>query len=133
MVSSANAATPQDLNLDDLELLHNFCTFTYTTMSDDGAVRNFWKYTVVRIGVCCDYVMRAILAVSALHMAHHQPERRVFFINRAITYHQISSRTAMRLMTGLKPEDRENLWLFSMLTVIFGMWSLIFLHDTENS
>lgn len=127
VLSSTNAATSQDLNLHDLELLHNFCTFTYTTLSNDGALRNFWKYTVVRLGVSCDYVMRAILAVSALHMALHQPIRKDFLINHAITYHQIASRTAMQLMISIKPEDRENLWIFSILTMYFGV-SISFRH-----
>lgn len=99
--------------------------FTYTTLSEDAAVRNFWKYTVVRLGVNCDYVMRCILAVSALHMAHYQPEKRDFFVSRAIAYHQTASRTATRLISEMKPEDRENLWIFSILTIYFGGCILI--------
>ncbi|KAL1901312.1 hypothetical protein Cpir12675_000545 [Ceratocystis pirilliformis] len=90
-----------DLNLVDLELLHNFTTSTYATLSSDPSVRNVWRITVARFGVQCEYVMRSILAVSALHIAHHKPQKRDFYFSRALAYHQLASRAATPLMTSL--------------------------------
>ncbi|KAF9875546.1 C6 zinc finger protein [Colletotrichum karsti] len=109
------------LNLVDLELMHNFTTFAYTTLSTDAVVRQMWKVPVVRLALECDYVMRALLSVSALHLAHHRPERRDFFISRALTYHQMASRTAMGLMGALDGENCEKLYLFSVLTIFFAL------------
>ncbi|KAK2732147.1 C6 zinc finger protein [Colletotrichum kahawae] len=109
------------LNLIDLELMHNFTTFAYTTLSTDPVVRQMWKVPVVRLALECDYVMRALLSVSALHLAHHRPERRDFFISRALTYHQMASRTAMGLMGALDGENCEKLYLFSVLTIFFAL------------
>ncbi|TDZ71780.1 putative transcriptional regulatory protein [Colletotrichum trifolii] len=109
------------LNLTDLELMHNFTTFAYTTLSSDPVVRQMWKVPVVRLALECDYVMRALLAVSALHLAHNRPERRDFFISRALTYHQMASRTAMGLMGSLDGENCEKLYLFSVLTIFFAL------------
>ncbi|OLN87849.1 hypothetical protein CCHL11_00548, partial [Colletotrichum chlorophyti] len=109
------------LNLVDLELMHNFTTFAYTTLSTDPVVRQMWKVPVVRLALECDYVMRALLSVSALHLAHNRPERRDFFISRALTYHQMASRTAMGLMGALDDENSEKLYLFSVLTIFFAL------------
>ncbi|EXF76623.1 hypothetical protein CFIO01_12700 [Colletotrichum fioriniae PJ7] len=110
------------LNLIDLELMHNFTTFAFNTLSTDPVVRQMWKVPVVRLALECDYVMRALLSVSALHLAHNRPERRDFFISRALTYHQMASRTAMGLMGALDGENCEKLYLFSVLTIFFGMF-----------
>ncbi|CAM1505215.1 Fc.00g108520.m01.CDS01 [Cosmosporella sp. VM-42] len=64
--------------------------------------------------------MRSLLAVSALHMAQHRPERKDFYVAHAILYHQIASRTAIELMRNMETEDAEALWIFSVLTVYFG-------------
>ncbi|KXH35844.1 hypothetical protein CSIM01_00558 [Colletotrichum simmondsii] len=109
------------LNLIDLELMHNFTTFAFNTLSTDPVVRQMWKVPVVRLALECDYVMRAMLSVSALHLAHHRPERRDFFISRALTYHQMASRTAMGLMGALDGENCEKLYLFSVLTIFFAL------------
>ncbi|UQC77622.1 uncharacterized protein CLUP02_03091 [Colletotrichum lupini] len=109
------------LNLIDLELMHNFTTFAFNTLSTDPVVRQMWKVPVVRLALECDYVMRALLSVSALHLAHNRPERRDFFISRALTYHQMASRTAMGLMGALDGENCEKLYLFSVLTIFFAL------------
>ncbi|KAJ4285983.1 hypothetical protein N0V88_008170 [Collariella sp. IMI 366227] len=89
-ISPANASTPQpgpamippeggNLPLLELELLHNFTTKTYKTLTTDPSVWEFWRDDVVQLGLSCDYIMRAVLAVSALHLAYHRPERRDFY------------------------------------------------------
>ncbi|KAL5612780.1 hypothetical protein BROUX41_004135 [Berkeleyomyces rouxiae] len=114
-----------ELNLVDLELLHNFTTSTYATLSSDPGVRDVWRINVVRFGVQCEYVMRSILAVSALHIAHHKPQKRDFYFSRALAYHQMASRAATPLMSNLatSSEGWEYLYLFSTLTIFFSLGS----------
>lgn len=111
-----------ELNLIDLELLHNFTTATFATLSSDNLVRDVWRINAVRLGVQCDYVMRSILAVSALHIAHHRPDKRDFYFSRALAYHQLASRTATPLLGNLATsrDGWEYLYLFSTLTVFFS-------------
>jgi len=79
--------------------------------------------TVVEIGLRCDYIMRAVLAISALHLAYHRPDRRDFYTAQGIVLHQRAARSAMRFIapSGIDSlDDKVNLFLFSMLTVYFG-------------
>ena len=108
----------------ELELLHNFTTKTYTTLTTDSSVWSFWRDDVVQLGLTCDYIMRAVLAVSALHLASQRPDRRDFYVAEGILLHQKASRAAMHVMATegdkIDKDQGANLFLFSMLTLFFG-------------
>ncbi|KAL2752739.1 hypothetical protein ACRALDRAFT_1072597 [Sodiomyces alcalophilus JCM 7366] len=109
-----------DLDMLDLELMHNFTSFTYATLSSDATVRDMFRTSVVRMALDCDYVMRSLLAVSALHLAHFRPDRREkLYVARACMHHRAASQSAVPLLLHLKREDCENLYLFSILTIYF--------------
>lgn len=79
-----------------LELLHNFTTRTFATMSDSIIIRDFYRLSAVQLGLRCDYIMRTVLAVSALHLAYHRPEMRDHYRSLAMTHHQVASRDASK-------------------------------------
>lgn len=80
--------------METLELLHNFTTMTFATLSDSVIIRDFYRVSAVQLGLSCDYIMRAVLAVSALHLAYHRPERREHYHSLAMMHHQVASRDA---------------------------------------
>ncbi|KAL2023299.1 hypothetical protein VTK56DRAFT_3037 [Thermocarpiscus australiensis] len=127
--SYANPALEMEgLPVLELELLHNFTTNTYSTLTADGSLWTFWRDDVVQLGVRSDhdYIMRAVLAISALHLAYHRPDRRDFYTAQGILLHQRASRSAMRFMVADKEMDKDqaaSLFLFSMLTMFFALAS----------
>jgi hypothetical protein len=127
-LESGPARDNGDLPLLELELLHNFSTLTYSTLAADPDVADFWRVTVVQIGLRCDYIMRAVLAISALHLAYHRPDRRDFYTAQGILFHQRAARSAMQFIAPEgrveKLDDAVNLFLFSMLTIYFGVSSI---------
>ncbi|KAL1835510.1 hypothetical protein VTJ49DRAFT_6583 [Mycothermus thermophilus] len=109
----------------ELELLHNYTTQTYRTLTADP-IWDFWRDDVVRLGLRCEYVMQTVLAVSALHLAFLRPDRRDEYITEGIMLHQRASRSAMRVMAageGLDSEQAASLFVFSMLTMFFALGS----------
>lgn len=82
----------------ELELLHNFTTLTYTTLAASPAIAEFWRVTVVQVGLRCSYIMRSILALSALHLAYHRPAQRDRYTAAGIELHRRAARTAMGYM-----------------------------------
>ena len=104
----------------DLELLLNYTTSTYSTFSNDRLVQDFWRHTVPDMGLQCDFVMRCVLALSALHIASYRPDRREFYISTALRHHQLASRKAMFLLGHVTEETAENLFIFSILTICVG-------------
>ncbi|GAW14073.1 hypothetical protein ANO14919_034650 [Xylariales sp. No.14919] len=112
--------SPVDLNLDHLELLHNYTTSTYATLSESPALRDFYRITAVQVGLKCDYVMRALLAISSLQLAYYRPHMREHYQSVAMHHHQIASRVAINLMQDVNPSTAENLFLFSVLTIFYA-------------
>jgi hypothetical protein len=123
--TSAAEYEHDDLPLLELELLHNFATQTYSTLTADPSISNFWRATVVEIGLRCDYIMRSVLAISALHLAYHRPDRRDFYTAQGILLHQRAARSAVRFIRSAETnlDDAVNLFLFSMLTIFFALAS----------
>lgn len=72
------------------------------------------------MGLQCDFVMRSVLSLSALHLAFYRPERREFYVSTGLRYHQLASRKAMHLLGHVTEESAENLFVFSILTICVG-------------
>lgn len=102
-------------------------------MSNDAAIRNIWKTAIVRKALSCDFVMRALLAVSATHMAAYRPDQKHHYLSHGIAYHDIASRKAITLMGEMRTEDLEDLWIFSVLTMYFGKRAFSLLKDFQSS
>ena len=62
------------LNMEHLELLHQFITNTYTTFSDLEDVQTVWRTSIPRLAFLHPYLMYELLAISALHLAYCRPE-----------------------------------------------------------
>lgn len=125
--STPRADEPDELPLSELELLHYYSTRTYSTLTADPSLWDFWRDHVVQLGLTCDYVMRAVLAVSALHLAYHRPDRRDHYTAQGILLHQKASRSAMRCMAAagrdMDKDEAASLFVFSMLTIFFALAS----------
>lgn len=104
----------------DLELMHNYSVATYATLSNNHMLRELWKGTVPKVGLSCDYIMQSVLAISALHIAHYNPEKRNYYVAKALSYHRLASQSAMCTMDAITPESAETLILFSILTIYIG-------------
>ncbi|KAI1046442.1 hypothetical protein LB505_013158 [Fusarium chuoi] len=115
----ASGAAP-NLGLLDLELMHNFSTSTYATLSNDLAIRDLWRIRIVRLCLNCDYAMLAILSVSALHLSHFSVERREFLRERAITYHNQALSIAAGFIDAYNERNAQHLFAFSILTIYYS-------------
>ncbi|KAM5376458.1 hypothetical protein ACJZ2D_005512 [Fusarium nematophilum] len=107
----------------DMELLHNFCTSTFATLSDDPLIRDLWRVRVVKLCFSCDCAMLALLSVSALHLAQFSSRRIDLLRERAITCHNKASGIATKYMSNLDQDNTEGLFAFSILTIYFAFAS----------
>ena len=64
-----------------------------------------WRITVPQIGFSYEFVMRNILALSALHLAYMNPAKRDFYIPQAVLQHQTAVRAAIGLLTQVTEEN----------------------------
>jgi len=116
-------AQSSELNLLDLELLHNFTTATAATLHTDSALKELWKINVPKIGFRYEFVMRGILSLSALHLARYQPEKRDIYLSQAMHHHDFGLRIATSVLSNANEDNASAVYIFSALTLFFTLAS----------
>jgi hypothetical protein len=71
---------------------------------------------VPRIGFTAPYTLRAILAISALHLAVLRPGKRELYIAQASEHHDAALRLATPVIPNINHENAPPLFLFSALS-----------------
>lgn len=111
------------LNLWDLELLHNYTTHTATTLHTDHTARILFQITVPQLGFEHEFVMRGVLAISALHLARFKPEKRDFYMSLAVRHQEIGLRTATSIIPSITEENCSAVYIFSTMAFFFALAS----------
>lgn len=116
-VSCASAVDNAPLNMTDLFLLHHFTTVTARSLCPWHAdVQQWWTHEVPRVAVRHPFVMRSLLTLAGLHVAHlcelgevgddvpqsaDGTDTRAFHIARAIEQHKLAGQTAASMLSTL--------------------------------
>ncbi|KKY18873.1 putative c6 transcription factor [Diplodia seriata] len=59
-----------ELNMADLELLHHFTVTTAYTLGATAELQTWWRIEVPHLAISHPFVMRALLSLSGIHLAH---------------------------------------------------------------
>lgn len=104
----------------DLELLHNFTTSTCYTLSSKPDLKSLWQVVIPQLAFSQDFLMRGLLAISALHLAHFAPqEKRGRFAAQA-AMQQDRALTAVRpAMSNVTKDNCDALFVFSTTVIVF--------------
>lgn len=105
----------------DLELMHNYTSSTANSLNDSLIVRSIFRISVPKLCFTHPWLMRNLLAISALHLAHFTPSRREHLISYALQQHQAASQKAGEILANVTSENCVPLYLFSVLTYMFAM------------
>ncbi|KIW75671.1 hypothetical protein Z517_10413 [Fonsecaea pedrosoi CBS 271.37] len=89
-----------NLNMQHLELLHQFLTSTYKTFHAEGPVQYIWQGTVVRMALSFPFLMHELLAISALHLAYTKPDD-------ATWYHTASTELQTLALNKFNSAERD--------------------------
>ncbi|KAI8150611.1 Sterol uptake control protein 2 [Colletotrichum sp. SAR 10_70] len=74
--SGDSQGVPQADWLTDMQLVHHFTSNTAHTLSENPDFIHLWTTTVPQIAFANDFLLHGILAVSAIHLSHLNPEKR---------------------------------------------------------
>lgn len=105
------------MNLQDLGLIHNYSLHTASTLHSDLAIKAMMRVNVPELGLEYEFVMRGILAISALHLAHLRPKRREYYLAQAAHHQEIGLREATSLLPYLNEENCSAIYIFSAFTL----------------
>ncbi|KAG8159625.1 hypothetical protein KVR01_010262 [Diaporthe batatas] len=107
--------------LEHMELLHHYTASTSLTLSSNAPAMQVWQDRVPRIALRTDYVLHALLAVSALHLSHLRPHARMSYWATGVKlYHGALSKAQLE-MENVTEENCTAVYVFSTLT---GFYSL---------
>jgi hypothetical protein len=79
--------------------------------------------TVCQVGFSHEFVLRGLLAIAALHLAHLRPSRKEFYLARGNMHHQLGLRMATSLLSSMNAENCTPLCIFSATAILFAMAS----------
>lgn len=102
----------------DLELMHQWTTSTYQTLTGLEEVRQILKLTIPKMAFTHTYLMHEILALSASHLAYLQPDHRHAYSMLA-THHQNIAINIMRMeLSSITSENCHALFVTSSLVAL---------------
>ncbi|KAL8778896.1 MAG: hypothetical protein Q9194_001736 [Teloschistes cf. exilis] len=112
-----------DLQMGDLELLHQFATETCYTTSNKKDSHDLWRVTVCKEGLNHEFLMRGILAIAALHLGHLRPDQAHEYQNIAAN-HQDKALSVFRVnVPNVTESNCHAFFALSSLIVVYGFAS----------
>ncbi|KAL5320072.1 hypothetical protein ACEPPN_013132 [Leptodophora sp. 'Broadleaf-Isolate-01'] len=119
----SNISQVPQLNILDLELLHHFSTSTGVSLSTNPIIQAMWGIRTPQIAFSNEFVMRGILAVSALHLARLRPERSKVYVPYSLQQYQAALQEAATILPEVTAENCTALQLSAVLTLIYTFGS----------
>ncbi|KAL3476773.1 hypothetical protein BJX99DRAFT_227315 [Aspergillus californicus] len=121
MEPSATGSPSRELNIQDLELMMQWCTTTHRSVSRNSTVECIWQAVVPREAMNHQFLMHGILALSALHLAVTSDGDTKEHYIRMSQAHQSQALFGLRKVSGkLKPYHCNAAFTMSNLMMIFS-------------
>lgn len=114
-----------ELNVVDLQLVQHWISSAYTGFGEGPEDEKFWQSEVLNMGFSHPFLLRIILAISALHLARLSHDRRPDLLVTAAT-HQDKALPAYRyivdnLTTSMNEQNCQAIAAFSTLTTVYAL------------
>ena len=118
------------LSLLDLELMHHYSTVTCFEISKMPAKRSTWQIAVPREALTYQFLMHALLAISAVHLMHLCPSKQHIYEEAATRHRNRALTTSIPFLNNITPTNCHALFALSN---IVSLLSLIFPHQSLPS
>ncbi|KAJ5804361.1 uncharacterized protein N7518_000664 [Penicillium psychrosexuale] len=109
------------LNLNDLELMMQWCNTTFRTLSRNERTDPIWRYIVPEEALLHPFLMHGVLALSSLHLARTGMEltRRASYLNRAVAHQNQALALFRELLGDVKESNAKAMFAFAGIVVIY--------------
>jgi hypothetical protein len=99
--------------------LHHYTTFTYKTLPSGAAPdqHELWQIQVVQLGFHHEFLLRGILAVSALHLGLLRADRRDTLTLRATSHQSVAVQLFHEALNHVTPANCVAIFAFSCIIV----------------
>ena len=111
------------LQMEELELLHHFITETCYTLSDRLKSHELWRITIPQIAFQHEFLMRGILAISALHLSNLRPMMKEHYTRAGVEQQDAALSSFRPIMSGMDDTNCDASFAMSSLIVVYGFES----------
>jgi hypothetical protein len=121
---STSSPQPRSLELDTLgfKLIHNFTTSTFRTLADHEELQSLWQNQIPELAFTHTFLLRMILAVSALHLHHKTLDTQ--YLPYAHQQYEESLRVSAQVLVQISSTNCDALYACSALGFIFELGTL---------
>jgi len=123
-VHSPTSFSPQAgsflLDVKDLELFHFYTTTTSLTISNIPERQQLWQQVVPKIAFSHPFLLRGLLAFSALHLAYRTPEKRTALRAEAAVHYDAGVTLFRAAMMKITSENCTGCFAFSSLLAVYA-------------
>ncbi|KAL2703154.1 hypothetical protein AAEP93_004225 [Penicillium crustosum] len=112
--------SPSALDLNDLELMLQWSSKTYLTLSRNEATKEVWQFLVPQEALSHPFLMLGLLAVSAIHLADTKGEKKkAEFMKKALLYQHQALLVFRQLLDDINRYNAKAIFAFSSILAIF--------------
>lgn len=104
---------------EDMQLLHHYSTSTYATINTVPRQYPVWQHAAIRIGFQHRYVLRSLLALSALHLASTSDRSRLG--SASVNFTLAITEMRQVLDVGVNEANAPAVFLFSATVVVHAL------------
>lgn len=114
-----------DLDINDLQLLHHFSTVLAYDLANQqtGEALALWQKHAVELGFKHDFLLRGLLAVSALHQSYLKPHLKSDFDVQASTHQSIAIHSFQETLGNVNETNCHALFAFSCIIIVLSFAS----------
>lgn len=117
------------MGMAEMALLHHFSTSTCYTVSRSPVLQTVWQIRIPQVSFSSPFVFRAIIALSALHLAHIKPEFHDHYVSQAEFHHNTALQMVSAILPDVNKENCQSIYVFSILTCIISCAKPRIRHD----
>ncbi|KAJ9194398.1 transcriptional regulator family: Fungal Specific TF [Paecilomyces variotii] len=120
-LNNEDATATPDLNMVDLELMMHWCSLAYRTLTRDEQSAYLWQKAIPREALSHPFLMRGILAMSALHLAMSSSgPQKAAYISTAVAQQDQGLALFREMLGDINPSNGKAMFAFSSLVVGFA-------------
>jgi hypothetical protein len=108
-----------ELNVADIELLHQYMTATFCDLAGSLSMETFWRSNVLQIGFAHNFVLHFPLALSALHLAYLRPDRREHYVTQAGHHFSIGLREVTKILPRIDVDNCQALYISAVFVCFY--------------